>query len=263
MIDPENLSMPFLSTDSRSDSAELAIGQAGVEDAGKIYEMHTHSRAQLFHIASGSLLLETAQGCFVVPPERAIWIPSDVPHAVKYVQPTTLRYLFFRSDAVVGLPQAPAVVAATPLLRELVKAFLTIPRSEAGSAPAERIVHVLLDQLRASPAIPLYLPMPQSSRLLEVARQLRDEPGRDIPLAAIASRAAMSPRTFQRHFQEETGVTFRSWLRQAKLMKSVEWLAAGRLVGEISDSLGYSGPSAFIAAFNEAFGISPGRYFDP
>lgn len=261
MIDPENLSMPRLSTDNRGDTPELAIGQAGVEPAGKVYDTHTHVRAQLFHIFSGSLRLETAQGCFVVPPERAIWVPCSVPHAVTYLQPTALRYLFFRPDAVEDLPQETAVIAATPLLRELVQAFLRIPRSAAGSAPAERIIHVLLDQLRTSPAIPLYLPMPHSARLLDVARRMRDDPGRDIPVAVVAKQAAMSPRTFQRHFQEETGMTFRSWLHQAKLMKAVEWLAADRPVGDIAHSLGYSSPSAFIAAFHDAFGTSPSRYF--
>ncbi|MCR4267709.1 helix-turn-helix transcriptional regulator [Nitratireductor sp. ZSWI3] len=261
MIDPENLSMPKLSTDNRGDTPELAIGQAGVEPAGKVYETHTHVRAQLFHIFSGSLRLETEQGCFVVPPERAIWVPSNVPHAVTYLQPTALRYLFFRPDAVNDLPEETAVITATPLLRELIQAFLGIPRSEAGSAPAERIIHVLLDQLRSSPAIPLYLPMPRSPRLLDVARQLRDDPGREMPVAVTAKQAAMSPRTFQRHFQDETGMTFRSWLRQAKLMKAVEWLATGQPVGDIAHSLGYSGPSAFIATFHEAFGTSPSRYF--
>ncbi|MBB2720216.1 UNVERIFIED_ORG: AraC-like DNA-binding protein [Rhizobium etli] len=54
---------------------------------------------------------------------------------------------------------------------------------------------------------------------------------------------------------------FRAWRQQAKLLKAVEWLAAGRSVGDIAFSLGYSGPSAFIAVFRSAFGVSPGKYF--
>lgn len=117
--------------------------QGGVEPAGQVYETHTHARAQLFHIFSGSLRLETAVGCFVVPPERALWIPSNVPHAVTYLQRSSLRYLFLRPDAVKNLSEKPTVITVTPLLRELVQAFLEIPRSEAASAPAERIILVL------------------------------------------------------------------------------------------------------------------------
>ncbi|MER8556997.1 helix-turn-helix domain-containing protein [Mesorhizobium sp. M0983] len=46
-------------------------------------------------------------------------------------------------------------------------------------------------------------------------------------------------------------MSFRAWRQQAKLLKAVEWLAAGRSVGDI----------AFIAVFRAAFGASPGKYF--
>jgi AraC-like DNA-binding protein len=41
----------------------------------------------------------------------------------------------------------------------------------------------------------------------------------------------------------------------------VEWLSLGVPVGEVSDRLGYEGPSAFVAGFRKAFGVTPGRYF--
>lgn len=45
-------------------------------------------------------------------------------------------------------------------------------------------------------------------------------------------------------------------------MKAVELLALGMPVGEISDQLGYEDPSAFVAGFRRAFGVTPGRYFE-
>ncbi|MER9216762.1 AraC family transcriptional regulator [Mesorhizobium sp. M0663] len=125
----------------------------------------------------------------------------------------------------------PAISAATtPLLRELILAFLEVPRAEAGSARAERLVAVILDQLRASPVAPLSLPSPISERLRALAEYIRNDPGADWPLDEIASCAAMSPRSLQRHFQSETSMSFRAWRQQAKLLKAVEWLAAGRSV---------------------------------
>ncbi|MER8638754.1 helix-turn-helix domain-containing protein [Mesorhizobium sp. M1365] len=44
----------------------------------------------------------------------------------------------------------------------------------------------------------------------------------------------MSPRSLQRHFQSEAGMSFRAWRQQAKPLKAVEWLAAGRSVGDIA-----------------------------
>jgi|APAra7269096714_1048519.scaffolds.fasta_scaffold13696_2 hypothetical protein len=87
----------------------------------------------------------------------------------------------------------PTRLHRTPLLRELILAFLEIPRADAGSAHAERLIPVILGQLQASPIAPLSLPSPASERLRSIASDIRDEPGADWPLDALASRAAMSP----------------------------------------------------------------------
>ena len=54
---------------------------------------------------------------------------------------------------------------------------------------------------------------------------------------------------------------FRNWRKQARLMRALELLADGVPVSDVSDRLGYEGPSAFIAMFRQAFGVTPGRYF--
>lgn len=261
MIARDNLINVHLPEDGSGDYPHTAVAQGGVEPAGQTYAFHAHHRAQLFQIVRGSLRLETERGYFIVPPERAVFVPSGVLHEVTYLQDTDRSYLFFRPDAVINLPSDVSVIGTTPLLRELILAFLEVPRAEAGSARAERLVAVILDQLRASPVAPLSLPSPISERLRALAEDIRNDPGADWPLDEIASCAAMSPRSLQRHFQSETGMSFRAWRQQAKLLKAVEWLAAGRSVGDIAFSLGYSGPSAFIAVFRAAFGASPGKYF--
>lgn len=262
MIDPENLSEPRLPKDEAGDYIEEAIGEGSIEPEGRVYDMHFHRRAQLFHIQRGSLRLTTAAGSYLVPPERAIWVPSNVPHAVTYLQDTSLRYLFFRPDVVENLPATVSVIGVTPLMRELIAAFMRYPRSAAGSESARRIVGVLLDQLQISPIVPLHLPLPETRSLARLASRLRNEPAMDLQLAEVAKDTAMSERTFQRRFQSETGMTFRAWRHQAKLIKAAELLASGRSVSDTAFELGYSGPSAFIAVFRDAFGISPGRYFE-
>jgi AraC-like DNA-binding protein len=92
-------------------------------------------------------------------------------------------------------------------------------------------------------------------------RELADDPGQTADLAEIARRSALSERSFERHFQSETGLSFRAWRQQARLMKAVEWLSLGVPVGEIADRLGYEQPSAFIAGFRKAFGVTPAKYF--
>jgi AraC-like DNA-binding protein len=92
-------------------------------------------------------------------------------------------------------------------------------------------------------------------------RAVADEPGQPADLGAIASQAALSERSFERHFQAETGLSFRAWRQQARLLKAVEWLSLGLQVGAVSDRLGYEQPSAFVASFRKAFGVTPSKYF--
>jgi AraC-like DNA-binding protein len=261
MIHPDNLVHPDLGLAEDEDYPAAVVAYSGSIEKGTHYGVHSHRRAQLFHIVSGSVTVETARGSFVVPPERAVWIPSSVEHAVTYLQNCSQRYLFFRPETVRHLPAEPSVIQVSPLLRELVLAFMSFARDDAVAGPAARMTGVILDQLATEPVAPLHLPMPGSARLRRAVSELAADPARANGLAEAAARAALSERSFERHFRAETGLSFRAWLRQARLMKAVEWLSLGASVGEVSDRLGYEGPSAFVAGFRKAFGVTPGRYF--
>jgi AraC-like DNA-binding protein len=261
MIHPDNLDRPDLDLPEAEDYPAPVIAEAGDVEKGVHYGAHSHRRAQLFHIVSGSVTVETERGTFVVPPERAVWIPSNVVHAVTYLQQSSLRYLFFRPEAVPHLSREPSVIRLSPLLRELILAFMRYSRADANGGPARRIADVILDQLATEPVAPLHLPMPSSTRLRRAVSELAADPARPDGLAEVAQRAALSERSFERHFRSETGLNYRAWLRQARLMKAVEWLSLGAPVGEVADRLGYEGPSAFVAGFRKAFGVTPGRYF--
>ncbi len=252
---------PDVFTSTRGAVEAPVIAYAGTQEKGSIDSRHSHPQAQLFHIVSGSVTVETRSGSFVVPPERALWMPPRTHHTCSYHQRTTVRYLYFRPDLVGHLPGQPAVIRLSPLLRELALAFMAYPRDYDEDGPAARLAAVIVDQLAAEPATPLHLPMPQSERLRKATAGIVADPSCADTVADIAARAALSQRSFERHFAAETHVSFRAWRKQARLMKAVEWLAQGRAVGEISDALGYEGPSAFIAMFRKAFGTTPGRYF--
>jgi len=262
MIHPDNLVHPDLSLPATQDYPASIVAYAGTIPKDTHYANHSHRRAQLFHIVSGAVTVETARGAFVVPPERAVWIPPHVVHAVTYLHDCSQRFLFFRPEAVRHLPGEPAVVRLTPLLRELALAFMGYGRAEAVAGPAARIADVILDRLATMPAAPLHLPMPSTTRLRKAVGPIAADPARLDTLAGVAAEAALSQRSFERHFRAETGLSFRAWRHQARLMKAVELLSLGAPVGDIAERLGYEGPSAFIASFRQAFGVTPGRYFD-
>jgi AraC-like DNA-binding protein len=102
--------------------------------------------------------------------------------------------------------------------------------------------------------------MPSSAALQALAMQLLDQPAEPFDLRVVCRALGLSARTLQRQFKGETGVSLRSFRRQAKLIKALELLSARMPVSRISDLLGFGEPSAFIAMFRAAYGVTPGRY---
>lgn len=255
-LEPEQLWLPV-----DEDYPGAALGRAGRFKRAAHVPSHRRRRAHLLQVVSGSVAVETPMGSLVVPPQRAGWIPAGVEHSVTCLQDASVHLISYRPDAVARLPDKPAVLSMSPLLRELTEAFLRHDREQMAEGPAARIGAVILDQLAIEPAAPLFLPLPRSERLRRAVQSLRATPGGPEDLAATAALAAYSPRSFERHFAIETGLSFRAWRRQARLMKAVELLSTGLPVGDVAERLGYEQPSAFVAGFRKAFGVTPGRYF--
>jgi AraC-like DNA-binding protein len=93
-----------------------------------------------------------------------------------------------------------------------------------------------------------------------IARALIADPADARDLEAWARWAAVSSRTLSRRFVSETGFSFTAWRQRARLMRSLEMLAAGAPVTNIALDLGYSTASAFIGLFRRTFGETPAAY---
>src|ERR1700749_3619017 len=74
---------------------------------------HYHDVPQLVSPSSGVLAISAAGATWVVPPQRAVWIPAGVPHAHQAHGPTQMRTLAFSPAATadVPLPALPALPA--------------------------------------------------------------------------------------------------------------------------------------------------------
>ncbi len=52
----------------------------------------------------------------------------------------------------------------------------------------------------------------------------------------------MSERTLNRHFQQQTGLSYGEWLRRARLLEALVRLAQGQPVLRVALDLGYGSP---------------------
>jgi AraC-like DNA-binding protein/mannose-6-phosphate isomerase-like protein (cupin superfamily) len=221
---------------------------------------HHHPRAQLLAVTSGSIAVAAEGSTFIAPPERAIWVPANTLHETRHLASTQLHTLYVATDGDSSLPRRTSVIQINSLLRELLNVIIARPRHYDEDGADGRVVSVLLDQLAGSRPLPLHLPIPKTKRLSSVANRLLEAPAEAPPIAEIARSLTMSPRTLERQFKSETGITLRSFRRQAKLFRALELLSMKMSVSEVSDTLGFGDPSAFVSMFRSAFGITPGRY---
>jgi len=223
---------------------------------------HAHPFGQLVHAESGVMRVTSARGTWIVPPQRAVWIPMATDHEVTMVTSVRMRTVYVVREA---LPQAPStsrVVAVSPLLRELILEALRLPRPYPLGGAEERLFAVLLDCIRCEDALPLHLPMPSSAHTSAVASRLHLEPGDTRTLAAWAKVTGWSSRTMARAFRDETGLTFGAWRAQLRLLRALELLAQGKSVTQVAMSLGYDSVSAFVHRFRRHLGKTPARYFE-
>lgn len=221
---------------------------------------HRHRRALLICLADGVAAVTTPEGTWVVPPQRAVWVPAETEHWVRCPTEATMRALFVKPE-VAGLPLRCCVIAVSPLLRELIARASALPVDYDEHGPDGRVMALILDEIRALPALPLHLPWPKDARLRRVCEAFNQDPAESRTLEDLARVSGASARTLARLFRKETGMSFGGWRQQARLLEALGRLAAGSPVTAVALDLGYQSPSAFTSMFRRALGASPTRYF--
>ncbi len=239
----------------------LVVRQADHE-AGFYAPYHSHGWGQLLFIAEGLIQVSARDvGYWVVPPQRAVWIPAFIEHDARTIHPVQMRNVYVSPEAAQDLPNHCQVITVTSLLRELMLALVKIDTLYEEGGAEDRLVSVFLDQLKTTPEVPLHLPQPHSDSLQQIASTLRIEPADQRSMEDWANELGSSSRTLARRFRKETGMTFGQWRQQARLLAALTRIAQGDPVARVAQDLGYESQSAFISMFRKALGKTPGRYF--
>ena len=150
--------IPFHDSAALSDNPRPIVALAGDYLRGHEIAPHRHARAQLVYASHGIMTVTAAAGSWVVPPQRAVWMPAGAAHGIRVDRDLSMRSLYVRPDAAVGLPGTCRVVAVSALLRELVLRAMTVPSLYDEDGPDGRVLRVLLDELGALPSAPLHTP---------------------------------------------------------------------------------------------------------
>jgi AraC-like DNA-binding protein/mannose-6-phosphate isomerase-like protein (cupin superfamily) len=225
---------------------------------------HRHGqRHQLIYAIAGVIRVVTPQGIWVVPSQRAVWVPAGTEHRVDAARPFDLCTLYVAATHRTGWPSDCQVVAVPELLRELLRCAAAFGDQSPVSVSESRLLEVLLDQITGLNVVGLQLLMPTDRRTMRIAQALQADPSLTTTLAAWGQTVGASARTLERLFKAETGMGFSTWRSQARLMAALEGLGAGLSVTQAAFLVGYDDVSSFITMFKKALGTTPKAYFKP
>ena len=207
------------------------------------------------------MTVTTVKGIWVVPPLRAVWIPAHTDHQISCSGKLSMRTLYIKPEVNPNLPEECCVVTVPPLLRELILHAVTIPPLYKSGSLDERIMNIILELVRVLKVAPLELRRPTDVRLQKIAESLSLNPGDNRTLEQWGKQVGATQRTLARRFRFETGMSFRQWRQQMRILESLKRLGQEEQVSTVALDLGYNSPSAFIAMFKKAMAKTPGQYF--
>jgi AraC-like DNA-binding protein/mannose-6-phosphate isomerase-like protein (cupin superfamily) len=222
---------------------------------------HHHDLHQVEFALEGIAHIETADARYLVPSQQAVWIPAGLEHC------TTLEgrsvAAFFHPDMLVDIDGRAHVLAAAPVLREML-AYATrwpIDRSVCDET-AERffealvlLVHDWIDQ-----EVAMSLPT-STDPVVRAAMEYTQKHLASVTFSDVTRAVAVAERTLRRRFITETGATWQQYLHRSRLMTAALLLTQSRRgVIDVALDVGFDSSSAFSRAFRAWVGESPSQY---
>lgn len=230
-----------------------------VMPAGGLFPEHQHSWNQLLYATSGVLMVMVKGERLFIPPEKAVWIPAGHPHQVHSEFGAELKSLYICTSKTPDNWLQSRVIKVSALLKQLIieaSGFAVeypIPGYEAD------LVTLILATLPRLETDDQQLAWPSSPELYQLCQSFYEQPSQRLSTEVMAAQLAVSKRTLERRFMQETGMAIQQWLLQLKYLQAVELLTAGYSVTHVALELGYSSPSAFIYMFRAKSGHSPSQ----
>jgi AraC-like DNA-binding protein/quercetin dioxygenase-like cupin family protein len=227
-------------------------------------DTHLHREAQLVYAAEGTMQVTTPKGRWLVPPDRAVWVPALLEHSIDVLADIEMRTLYFdlkwlaRQDRSEEL-DTEYVVRVSRLLHETILALFD-GRNDTGRT--EVLVRLALLELHEAEDSATFIPLPHEPRCRRAADIVLDDPTGAHEIEALARTVGTSARTLSRLFASETQLSFKSWCQRARIAAAIQKLSteADVSVKQLASDLGYASVPAFSHAFRQVTGKTPTEF---
>jgi AraC-like DNA-binding protein len=227
-------------------------------------DTHMHREAQLVYAARGTMQVTTPKGRWLVPPDRAVWVPARLEHSIDVLADIDMRTLYFdlawlkreqRSESL----NSEFVVRVSRLLHETILALFD-GRNDPDRG--ELLVRLAMLELYHAEDSATFIPLPHESRCRRAADIVLGDPTVSHEIATLAREVGTSARTLSRLFSSETHLSFKSWCQRARIAAAIERLSteANVSVKQLASDLGYASMPAFSHAFRQVTGKTPTQF---
>ncbi len=233
-------------------------------EKGTRLDTHMHREAQLVYAARGTMQVTTPKGRWLVPPDRAVWVPAQLAHSIDVLADIDMRTLYFdqawlkREQPGVELAQE-FVVRVSRLLHETILALFD------GRNDRDRttlLIQLAMLELHQAEDSATFIPLPREPRCRRAASIVLDDPTALHEIETLARGVGTSARTLSRLFASETKLSFKSWCQRARIAAAVERLSTDTNVSikQVARELGYASLPAFSHAFRQVTGRTPTEF---
>jgi AraC-like DNA-binding protein/mannose-6-phosphate isomerase-like protein (cupin superfamily) len=227
-------------------------------------DTHMHREAQLVYASRGTMQVTTPKGRWLVPPDRAVWVPARLEHSIDVLADIEMRTLYFdlawlaRQDRSQSL-NGEYVVRVSRLLHE---AILALFDGRSDPERAKILVRLALLELHEAEDSATFIPLPHEPRCRRAADIVLGDPTGSHAIETLARAVGTSARTLSRLFASETQLSFKSWCQRARIAAAIERLSieANVSVKQLASDLGYASVPAFSHAFRQVTGKTPTEF---
>lgn len=224
---------------------------------------HLHDVHEIEYACRGMVEVRTQAAHYLLPPHQAAWIPAGLQHQTTLNADGQTLAVLFEPGLVPAAGDRVRIIAVSALLREMMLYSVRWPisRTESG-AEADSFFHTLgyvvagaLDDER-----PLNLPVSADPVVTAATDYTRAHLDR-VAVSDVTRAVGISERTLRRIFRTHLGMSWRSYLLRARMLRSMAMLAQpDRTILEVSIAVGFDDAGAFARSFARHCGETPSAY---
>ncbi len=250
----------------RSDRRERAIGRVLLWKGGSLWigrnvghaETHAHYAIQVTLALDGEFLIRAVDGEEWHRSRGAI-VHSDVRHEFDG-RDSTLCVIFVEPEGLQG--RALRARYAAPLSTDLatgdeantaIESLAAAFARRGNDASLLESARAVLDRLTAMHE-PVSSP---DSRVTTAMEWIRDHLSSEVSLEETAASVHLSPSRFRHLFVAQTGISFRAYLRWARVESAVGAAFAGKSWTEAAQEAGFADSAHLSRTCRRMFGLSP------